>query len=124
MQEVRERIGGIEVGMKEKLAAKLGVLGYVIFYLIAAFFAYCPLIFLDFPFIVNAILIGVIMFLPIIGTILNLILWIWSFVVVLSAPIDIFSILYFIAFAVYIISEIITMAVSLVSTFLESNTKK
>lgn len=63
------------MGMKEKLAAKLGVFGYVIFYLIAAFFAFCPLIFLDFPFIVNAILIGVIMFLPIIGTILNLILF-------------------------------------------------
>lgn len=86
--------------LKEKLISALGCFGIVVYYLISLTFSIAPLIILDFPFIVNLILIGIVMFLPYIGGIANAILWVLALVAAIMGPQDAFAIVYYVMFAI------------------------
>lgn len=99
--------------MKEKLYGALGLFGYVIFYFIAAFCTFAPLIFLDFPFWLNLVLVMCVLSLPLIGTLVQCVLWIWSFPIVLAGEIDVWAIAYFIACALFIFAILLPTVLSL-----------
>ena len=101
--------------VKDLLFGSLGVVGLILWYLIGAIVMFTPLVFLDFSFWVYW-LITAALFIPFIGGITNFIIWIWSFVVVVSEPIDGWSIAYFIIFAIYGLSTIIPTAISIIAS--------
>ena len=88
------------MALKEKLAGALGVAGIWIYYGITVLFAFAPLVMLDFPFLVDLLIIAAIMFLPYIGSIANLVLWVWAFIVTLGGPQDVIAIVFYVLFGI------------------------
>ena len=83
---------------------------------ILAMLVMLPLQFLNFPFWVDTIIFIVICSTNLVGKLLGFILWIWSFVIVISNPIGGFSIFYLIVFAIYILTGVLPFVLSLIST--------
>ena len=88
--------------MKEKLTNALGGFGIILWYVFSFLFCFAPLFYLRLPHIVDFLVIGAILFLPLIGEIIRCGLYVWAFFVVLSEPIDFLSIFFFICFAIYV----------------------
>lgn len=100
--------------LKEKLSVSLGVAGLVLWYLIVIIITCAPLIcVLRFNMIINFILVGVMMFMPLIGTIVELVLWIWSFIVAINMPFDVFMLVYYIALLFYVITKVVPAILTL-----------
>jgi len=102
--------------IKDSLVGTLGVIGYILWIIIGALTMFTPLAFLDIPFWISLLIIIAIIYLPFIGGITNFIIWVLSFVVVVSGPIDSFSIAYFIIFAIYCLTAIIPTAISIIGS--------
>lgn len=104
--------------LKDTLYLHLGQFGYILFYVICALFAFAPLVcVLDFNPIVNFLIVGVIMFVPILGQILELVLWVWSFVLALNMPCDVFLVIYYIAFTIIALKVLFSIVVFILSLF-------
>ena len=88
--------------MREKLTNALGGFGIILWYLFSFIFCFAPLLFIKMPFIVRLLAIGAILFLPLIGEIIRAGLYVWAFFVVISEPMDVFSIIFFICLAIYV----------------------
>lgn len=101
--------------LKDMLIGTLGVVGYVLWFIVSLWFTFTPIIFLDISFWITLLLTAVIL---IVGDIVALPLWIWSFVVVVSEPIDGWSIAYFITFAVYALTTIIPTAITILQSII------
>jgi hypothetical protein len=101
--------------LKEKLIGSLGVFGYIIWYIIAFVFAFAPLWVLNLPWWADMLIVAVIMFLPIIGALCNIGIWIWSFFVAIITPINAFVVIYFIVLTIYVIIYIIPILISIFS---------
>ena len=86
--------------IKSFLVNTLGVFGLVLYFCIAYLFQFAPLVVLDFHFLIFIVVFFCLTCLPIIGTILNFVLWIWALVVTINGPQDWFAILYYIIFAI------------------------
>ncbi len=99
--------------MKEKLVSALGGFGLVVWYLITSIVTFASLLVLDFPFIVVLIMIAVVLLHPFVGDIVQFILWVWSFVIALNEPIDVFMVIYFIAAAIYVLTTLIPFVLTL-----------
>jgi hypothetical protein len=93
--------------LKDVLVGSLGVVGYVIYSVILYVIYFLPVLILDFPLWANILIVLCIMNIPIVGGILYLAAWIWSFTIVISMPIGGFSIFYFVAFAVYFFTSLL-----------------
>lgn len=93
--------------MKEKLSSALGSFGGILWYIISFLYSFAPLFILRFPFWVDLILIGVILFLPIIGEIVRIALYVWAFVVAIGQPVDIVSIIFFVFAALYAFTTLV-----------------
>lgn len=102
--------------LKSFLIGTLGVVGYILWFILGALLMFAPLVFLDMPFWASLLIIIAIMYIPIIGDITNFAIWIWSFVVVISEPIDGWSIAYFIIFGIYVLTSIIPTVIQLILT--------
>ena len=107
--------------LKDKLSGALGVVGLVIWYLISAIVVFTPLAFLDLSFIVYGIIIFAIISFSLIGGIVELVIWIWSFIVVVSEPIDGWSVFYFIAFAIYCLTTLLPFVISLIASLFNND---
>lgn len=101
--------------MKEKLSTALGAFGSVLWYILSIVYAFAPLYILHFPFWVDAIIIAAILFIPFIGELVRLVLYVWAFIVVLSQPIDIVSIIFFVCAALYFFTTILPLLLSLLA---------
>ena len=101
--------------MKEKLTSSLGAFGGVLWYILSVVYAFAPLYILRFPFWVDALIIAAILFLPFIGELIRLVLYVWAFIVVLSQPIDIVSIIFFVCAALYFLSAVLPLLLSLLA---------
>lgn len=88
--------------MKEKLGNALGVVGIILWYLFSFVFCFAPLLFLDLPFWVKALAVFAILSFPLLGELVRFVLYICAFFVVISEPIDAFSILFFVCCAIYV----------------------
>ena len=75
------------------------MLGIWIYYGITILFGFAPLIMLDFPFIVDFLLIAAITSLPYVGGVINLVLWIWALIVTIAGPQDVIAIVFYVFFA-------------------------
>lgn len=96
--------------MKEKLTTALGAVGLIIYYVVCVFISFAPLAFLDFPFLIDFIIIAAITTIPFIGSIVNVVIWVWALFVCISGKQDAFSVIYYILFvlnALNVINKII-----------------
>ena len=99
--------------IKEKLVASLGAVGYIIYCVISIVLTFAPLLVLNFPFWVDFIIITLVTLIPMFGNLIGLVFWIWAFFVAIQNPTDIASIIYFVAFAIYVITTLLPLALSL-----------
>ena len=96
--------------LKETLSASLGVFGTILWFLITILLTLAPIIcVLDFSFIVDLLIIIAITALPLIGAIIELGLWVWSFIVAFGMPFDVFMLIYYIALVIYVVTKVIPM---------------
>lgn len=86
--------------IKDTLLGSLGLFGYILYYCITMIFSFAPLFVLPIPFIFSLILFFVMSFFSVTGTIINVVLWILALVVTINAPQDVFSVIYYVLFAV------------------------
>ena len=100
--------------IKDVLVGSLGVVGMVVWSLVCAVLAFLPLSFLNFPLWMDLVIIFVILSMDFVGGLISLILWIWSFIIVISAPIDGLSIFYFVVFAVYFVTSVLPIVTNIV----------
>lgn len=107
--------------LKNLLLGSLGTIGYILWYLVSILLLYAPLVFLDFPLLIDILIIFAITSLPFWGDVVELIIWIWSFVVVLSEPIDVISVIYFVTFAFYIFTKFLPIIKTLIKAFFNKN---
>ena len=105
---------------KETLVGTLGVVGFIIWFLLGAVLLFLPLSFLDFPLWVDFIIILVLMNTQVLGGVLSIVLWVWSFTEVIAHPIDGWSIFYFVGFAIYLLTSILPMVSGIISAIIES----
>lgn len=70
--------------------------------LIIKFLVFFPAFFiLDFPFWLSLILAAIISSVPVFGSLINVVLWIWALIVCLNNPISTISIIFYILFALF-----------------------
>lgn len=99
--------------LKEKLVNALGHFGFALFMALIAFWVFLPFSFLGLPVWADTLILLGIIFIPILGTIGALAVWVFSFINAISAPIGVHSILYFIALAAYVIIILIPFILNL-----------
>lgn len=82
-----------------------------------ASFLYCfsPLMVLGFPFLINLVLTSLMMFLPIVGELIRIVLYVVAIIVELGHPIDTISIVFFIFAALYFFTTLVPLICSLLS---------
>lgn len=98
--------------IKEKLTESLGVFGVILFYIISLAHIVVPLAVFEIPFWAKSILLFVMMMIPFLGGIVELIVWVWAFIIVINAPITIWSIIFFIIFGLYLIFILLPPVIS------------
>ena len=106
--------------LKDRLTESLGVFGAIL-YLIFSIIYFCfPLRALGFHIIVNILLIGAMLRLPILGDLLRHVLWIWSLVVVIGGGFSLpFTIVYYIFFILYCCTELIPFLLGIFGVVLQ-----
>lgn len=97
--------------MKEKLHSLLGGFGVILYYGLTLLIAVLPLVMIDVPFWADfLILIVVNVFPP-----LSLPLWIWGLIAAIKGSQDIFAIIYYILFAIFVLYCLINLLLSLLT---------
>lgn len=100
--------------MKEKLQIALGSFGMILYFVISWALCFFPLLFCNFPWWGDVIYIALICFLggsPLSG-LLSMIIYVIALINVLHSPIDVWSIIFFVLFAVNIIYFIVNIVMS------------
>ena len=105
---------------KEALVDTFGVVGFILWFLLGAVLLFLPLSFLDFPLWVNFVIILVLINTRVLGDMLSIVLWIWSFTEVIAHPIDGWSIFYFVGFVIYLLTSILPTVLGIISNIIES----
>ena len=99
--------------MKEKLTGALGIIGYVIWYVISVLYSFAPLLFLRFGYLTDLILIIIMSAVPLLGEVVRFALYVWAFIIVIQQPVDVFSIVFFILAALYLFTTVVPMVSAL-----------
>lgn len=89
--------------LKDKLGTCLGTVGFILYYVFLLMMIFVPLYFCDFPWWADLIILVLIFVFDFFGAFVNVAIWIWSFVVVVSGAIGVWEIFYFVFFAIYIV---------------------
>lgn len=87
-----ERLKNILAILSGSILSAIGLILKLLFLFPAVFI-------LKFPFWLALLTTAVIAFVPVLGSLLNIILWIWAFIVCLNSPVTILSIIFYILFA-------------------------
>lgn len=85
--------------MRKKLFAALGATGTVIWFICSVALMFAPLIILHLPFFVDFLIITVVSSVPILGSIVNVVIWIWALIVNINGPQDILAYIFYVLFA-------------------------
>lgn len=99
--------------MRDKLIQSFGGVGFGLWLILGFCLSYMPLWFLPIHGLALFAIIAVIMFIPIVGDIVNFILWVVSFPVVLKGPQDWLAIAYYIVFAVNMLFNVIPIMLNI-----------
>lgn len=106
--------------MKEKLSNTLGGFGLVLWLVLSFLFMAVPVWATGLPLAAMLLIFAVLFFTDIIGSLLTIAVYIYSTFVVLSNPIDWFSIVFFVDMALYIIFCFIPAIAQIISTAKEN----
>ena len=93
--------------MKQKLLGTLGGFGYILWLIISLLYVIAPVAILDLPYFATFILLVAINTLPLIGTVISSVLYVWAFFVTIAGPQDIVSLIFYVFFLIFAISEMI-----------------
>ena len=104
--------------LKDKLLEGLGWFGMAIYFTIYGLTAFAPLLFLDLPFLVDAVIIGIVMFVPFLQNAVRPTIWICAFVAAVRGPIDVFAIIYFVLAAIYAFAFMLQDLLTVIQTLL------
>lgn len=99
------------------LGERLGVIGYILYYILAFILITLPLYALHLNFWLDLLITFVIINIPI--PIVNLPFWIWGFVVTLKGAQDWFAILYYIVFTFVVIENLYFIIMMIAAIFEE-----
>ncbi len=91
----------------EKLQAAMGAAGLVLYYMFFVVIVYAPLMFLGFPWWADILIIAAIMLIPFAGGLIELILWVWAFLLVVQLPVGLKVVLFYIGAFFYVAFELI-----------------
>lgn len=97
--ENRPKLSLLEI-IKEKLVTWFGAFGLVLYFIVSIALAFFPLVFLNFGFLIDFLIILAISCLPLVGSLVNAVVWIWALVACIRGPQDIFAIIYYILFVI------------------------
>lgn len=95
--------------LTDLLSGSLGVASFLVAWTIRIFFAFLPLYVLDLNFFIDLILIALVTFAGVLGSIIYGGLWIWAFICALGQPLDAVVVIFYIVFALHALN--ITQAV-------------
>lgn len=101
--------------LKSALGGACGWFGFVLFYILVIVLVIMPLTALDFPWWAAVLFIIATQIFPVLGGIAWLVVWTWSFFVMIHAPLCSYTVVYFISFAVYLIFFFIPMLLRMFS---------
>ena len=89
--------------LKEKLREIFGGVGSILYFLITILLCFVPLIMTDFHFLIDSLIIFAVIFIPIIGQIVYAATWAISLPIVISGKQDVFAIIYYVCFVIYLL---------------------
>ena len=90
------------MNIKDKLSQLLTFAGFNLFYLFFLFFVFIPILPLGFPWWADGLIILSTIIFPVLGGVITLVLWGWSFIVMIKSPFTWFSVIYFIGLLIYV----------------------
>ena len=93
--------------MKEKLMSALGWFGGILFYIIMLMFCCVPFLMLDLPIWADLVLLFIIFTFRSLGGIVCLGVYVWATVRVFSRPFDVFSVVFLVFMAAYVLLFIV-----------------
>lgn len=99
--------------MKEKLTTLFGGFGLVLWFILSIFFTIAPFYFIDLSFWLILLLVYAVLYIPILGELINVAIWIWALVLCINSPQELFSIIYYILFAFNTIRVALTVYLTL-----------
>lgn len=103
--------------VKEFLAGSALLVGSGFRWLLSLLLLFAPLYFvLDLSTLLDCLIILAVLSLPFVGGLIELAIWVWSFIVALNMPFDIFIGIYYAALAFYVFTRLVPMLLSLLAT--------
>ncbi len=103
--------------MKEKLAVWFGGVGFIIWYILSVLFFMVPIWATGLPILVMILLAALIYYTDMLGAVLTVAVYIYSFIKVIHSPFSFFSIVYFIVLLIYVIFFFIPALLNLILTW-------
>lgn len=91
--------------LKDKIVDKLGVFGYILFYMISVAVYVIPFMFIDCHYLLKGFFIMIQTVVPF----ADLVFWIWGLVCAIQGVQDVFAIVYYVIFAAYVLPEAIAL---------------
>ena len=97
--------------MKDKLINTLGSVGVILWYLLSLLIAIMPLVMIDAQFLLNLLLLGVLLFIPVTSGIF----WVWGLICAIRGPQDLIAIIYYVLFVIMFLPFFINSVLSIFS---------
>lgn len=97
------------MGIREKIVGKLGMFGYILFYIVAFAIYFMPVYLLPVRPFIRTIIVFVLLIVPALGDIASPFLWIYGLFKVIKGKQDAFAIAYYIVFAIFVIYFVINL---------------
>ena len=110
--------------LKELLVGSLGIVGYVIWSVLLCVFYFLPVNVLDIPLWVDILIVLCIANIPVFGDFLYFVTWIWSFIIIISEPINVFSIFYLVVFGIYVFTGVIPFVRLLITAMFDKKNEE
>ena len=100
--------------VKEFLAGSALLVGSGFRWILSLLLLFAPLFFvLDLSAYIDGLIITVVLCVPFLGDLLELVIWVWSFIVAINMPFDVFMGIYYIALALYLFTKLVPLLQSL-----------
>ena len=110
--------------LKDVLVGSLGIVGYGIWTVLLYGFYFIPVFVLNIPWWVSIIIVLCVVNIPIFGEVLYFATWIWSFIIIVSESINLFSIFYFVVFGLYVFTGVIPSVVRLITAIFDKKNEE
>lgn len=99
--------------MKEKLISVFGTVGFVLWWLLAATYVVVPVVATGATIWIQLVLIAVLTFTTLLGAILTPIIYVWGLIVTIQMPFGIFSVVFYVCLALWLLTEFIPSIISM-----------